>query len=147
VKIAVINGPNLNLLGTREPDVYGRTPLAEIERMVRARAAKHDVEIAWFQSNHEGELVEVVQGLADTADGALVNAAALTHTSLAVRDALLAVNIPFVEVHLSNIFAREEKRRHSVLADLAAGVIVGFGPQSYLLGLEALVGHLANRGG
>jgi len=143
VRVAVLNGPNLNLLGTREPHIYGRTALADIERMVRQRASRHGAEISWHQTNHEGKFVELIQSLPGSADGALINAAALTHGSLAVRDALLAVQIPFVEVHLSNIFAREPARRHSVLADLAVGVIAGFGAESYLVGLDALVGHLS----
>ena len=145
MRVAVLNGPNLNLLGTREPDVYGTVSLAQIERQVRDRAGELGVEIAWSQTNHEGEFVDLVQGLAGSADGALVNAAALTHTSLALRDTLLAVQIPFVEVHLSNIFAREEERRRSLIADLAVGVIAGFGARSYLLGLDALVAHLQHR--
>jgi 3-dehydroquinate dehydratase-2 len=140
--IAVLNGPNLNLLGQREPEVYGRTTLAEIERMVRDAARTHDAEIEWFQTNHEGALVDAVQGLRGRVDGALVNAASLTHSSLALRDAVLAVRVPFVELHLSNIFAREPERRHSVIADLALGLITGFGAQSYLLALQALVGRL-----
>jgi len=147
VKIAVLNGPNLNLLGTREPHIYGSTGLAEIERLVRSRADECGIEVAWSQTNHEGELIELIQGLPGNVDGALINAAALTHTSIAVRDTVLAVNIPFVEVHLSNIFAREEERRSSLLADLAVGVVAGFGARSYLLGLQALVGHLSDRGG
>jgi 3-dehydroquinate dehydratase II len=143
--IAVLNGPNLNLLGQREPEVYGRTTLAEIERMVRDAAQSHGVEIEWLQTNHEGQLVDAVQGLRGRVDGALVNAAALTHSSLALRDAMLAVRVPFVELHLSNIFAREPERRHSVIADLAIGLVTGFGPQSYLLALQALVSRL--RGG
>jgi len=127
MRISVLNGPNLNLLGQREPDVYGRTTLAEIE---------------WFQTNHEGALVDAVQALKGRVDGALINAAALTHSSLALRDALLAVQVPFVELHLSNIFAREPARRHSMIADLAVGMVTGFGPQSYLLALQALVGRL-----
>ena len=142
MRVSVLNGPNLNLLGQREPEVYGRTTLAEIETMVREAARGHGVEIAWFQTNHEGELVDAVQLLRGTADGALVNAAALTHSSLALRDAFLAVRVPFVELHLSNIFAREPERRHSVIADLAVGLVTGFGPQSYLLALQALVGRL-----
>jgi 3-dehydroquinate dehydratase II len=109
---------------------------------VREAARGHGVEITWFQSNHEGALVEAVQALKGTADGALVNAAALTHSSLALRDALLAVQIPFVELHLSNIFAREPERRHSMIADLAIGMVTGFGAQSYVLALQALVGRL-----
>jgi 3-dehydroquinate dehydratase II len=140
--IAVLNGPNLNLLGQREPDIYGRTTLAEIETMVRDAARSEGVDIEWFQSNHEGELVDAVQGLRGRVDGVLVNAAALTHSSLALRDAMLAVRVPFVELHLSNIFAREPERRHSVIADLAIGLVTGFGAQSYLLGLQALVSRL-----
>jgi 3-dehydroquinate dehydratase-2 len=140
--IAVLNGPNLNLLGQREPEVYGRTTLAEIEGMVRDAARTHGAEIEWFQTNHEGALVDAVQGLRGRVDGALVNAASLTHSSLALRDAVLADRVPFVELHLSNIFAREPERRHSVIADLAVGLITGFGAQSYLLALQALVGRL-----
>jgi 3-dehydroquinate dehydratase II len=142
MRIAVLNGPNLNLLGQREPEVYGRTSLAEIETMVRETASRIGVEISWFQTNHEGGMVDVVQGLRGTADGLLINAAALTHSSLALRDALLAVKVPFVELHLSNIFAREPERRRSVIADLAVGVIAGFGAQSYLLALQALADRL-----
>jgi 3-dehydroquinate dehydratase-2 len=142
MRIAVLNGPNLNLLGTREPEIYGRTTLAEIEQLVRAEAARLGAEIEWTQSNHEGALVDAVQGLRGRADGALINAAALTHSSLSLRDALLAVKVPFVELHLSNIFAREPERRHSVLADLALGMVTGFGAQSYVLALHALVGRL-----
>lgn len=145
--IAVLNGPNLNLLGEREPELYGRTTLAEIEAATRERARALGVECSWTQSNHEGELVEAIQALKGRADGAVINAAAFTHTSLAVRDALLAVRIPFVEVHLSNLFAREPERRRSVLADLAVGVVTGFGAESYRLGLEGLVGYLASRHG
>jgi 3-dehydroquinate dehydratase-2 len=143
--IAVLNGPNLNLLGQREPEVYGRTTLAEIEALVRDAARAQGADLEWFQTNHEGALVDAVQGLRGRADGALINAAALTHSSLALRDAVLGVRTPFVEVHLSNIFAREPERRHSVIADLAIGLVAGFGAQSYLLGFQALMGRL--RGG
>jgi 3-dehydroquinate dehydratase-2 len=146
VRIAVLNGPNLNLLGVREPDVYGRDTLADIERIVRERAKPAGAEITWFQTNDEGQFVEQVQGLRGAAEGALINAAAFTHTSWAIRDALLAAQVPFVEVHLSNIFAREPERRRSLLADLAVGVVAGFGARSYVLGLEALVAHLRARG-
>lgn len=142
MRIAVLNGPNLNLLGSREPAVYGRASLGDIESMVRNAAADRGVDIDWLQTNHEGALIDAVQALPGRADGALVNAGALTHTSLALRDAMLAVRIPFVEVHLSNIFAREPARRQTLLADLAIGVICGFGAQSYLLGLEAVLGAL-----
>jgi 3-dehydroquinate dehydratase-2 len=143
VRIAVLNGPNLNLLGAREPELYGRMTLGEIEAATRAQAASLGVECTWTQTNHEGELVEAIQRLRGHADGALVNAAAFTHTSLAVRDALLAAQVPFVEVHLSNIFAREPERRRSLLADLALGIVTGFGADSYRLALDGLVRHLA----
>ena len=136
--IAVLNGPNLNLLGEREPEVYGRATLAEIETRTRDRARALGVEISWQQTNHEGELVDAIQGLKGKADGLVINAAAYTHTSLAVR-------LPFVEVHLSNLFAREPERRRSMLADAAVGMVTGFGAESYRLGLEGLVGYLQAR--
>lgn len=142
MRIAVLNGPNLNLLGQREPEIYGHTSLADIERLVRQAAEGLGAEIEWLQTNHEGALVDAVQGLRGRVDGALINAAALTHSSLALRDALLAVRVPFVELHLSNIFAREPERRHSMIADLALGMVTGFGAQSYVLALQALVGRL-----
>ncbi|MFQ5702529.1 MAG: type II 3-dehydroquinate dehydratase [Gemmatimonadales bacterium] len=144
MRVSVLNGPNLNLLGIREPQVYGEERLEDIERMLRAHAESLGVEIQWSQTNHEGQLIDQIQALPAAADGALINAAALTHTSIGVRDALLAVEFPFVEIHLSNIFARDEQRRHSMIADLAVGVVAGFGARSYLLGLDALVGHLEN---
>ena len=144
MRLTVLNGPSLNLLGTREPDLYGRATLAEIEALVRAEAAGLGVAIEWFQSNHEGALIDAIQALPGRADGLILNAAGYTHTSLAIRDALQSVRVPFVEVHLSNVFAREARRRHSMMADLAVGVIAGFGPQSYLLGLRALHARLAN---
>ena len=134
MRIAVLNGPNLNLLGQREPEIYGHTSLADIERMVRQAAEGLGAEIEWLQTNHEGALVDAVQGLRGRVDGALINAAALTHSSLALRDALLAVQVP--------IFAREPERRHSMIADLALGMVTGFGAQSYVLALQALVGRL-----
>ncbi|HLB37614.1 MAG TPA: type II 3-dehydroquinate dehydratase [Gemmatimonadales bacterium] len=142
MRLTVLNGPNLNLLGTREPEIYGTATLGDLERAVRERARELGAELDWQQTNEEGRFVELVQGLAGRADGALINAAAFTHSSLAIRDALLAVRIPFVEVHLSNIFAREPERRRSVLADLAVGIVAGFGGAGYLLALEALVRHL-----
>jgi 3-dehydroquinate dehydratase-2 len=138
VRIAVLNGPNLNLLGQREPALYGHQTLAEVEAMVREEAARLDCTVSWSQSNHEGALVDAIQQLPARADGLLLNAAAYTHTSLAIRDALLAVQMPFVEVHLSNLFARERRRRDSLFADLAIGVIVGFGGFGYVLALQAL---------
>ncbi len=142
MRVAVLNGPNLNLLGSREPEHYGTERLEDIERSVRERAAELGVELDWHQTNHEGEFVDLVQGLAEGTDGAVVNAAAFTHTSLAVRDALLAVKLPFMEVHLSNIYAREPERRHSLLADMALGVIAGCGARGYVWALESLVSHL-----
>ena len=142
MRIAVLNGPNLNLLGQREPEIYGHTSLADIERLVRQAAVGLEAEIEWLQTNPEGALVDAVQALGGRVDGALINAAALTHSSLALRDALLAVRVPFVELHLSNIFAREPERRHSMIADLALGMVTGFGAQSYVLALQALVGRL-----
>ena len=147
MRIAVLNGPNLNLLGTREPELYGRETLGEIEASVRAQAEALGIDCVWTQTNHEGELVDAIQLLRGTADGALINAAAFTHTSLAVRDAVLAVGVPFVEVHLSNIFGREPERRHSLLADLALGIVAGFGADSYRLGLDGLVRRLTARRG
>ncbi len=135
------------MLGTREPEMYGRETLEEIAAAVQAQATALGVDCVWTQTNHEGELVEAIQGLRERADGALINAAAFTHTSLAVRDAVLAVGIPFVEVHLSNIFAREPERRRSLLADLALGMVAGFGADSYRLGLDGLVRRLRARRG
>ncbi len=143
--ISVINGPNLNLLGVREPERYGTATLEQIEARVRARARELGAEIGWMQSNHEGALVDAVQALRGVADGALVNAAAYTHSSIALRDALLSVKVPFVEVHLSNLWAREPMRHTSLIADLAVGVVAGFGADSYLLGLEGLTAALSKR--
>ena len=145
MRVSVLNGPNLNLLGSREPEVYGTARLTDIEQAVRERAEAGGAEVSWYQTDHEGEFVDLIQVLASSADGALINAAALTHTSLAVRDALLATTVPFVEVHLSNIFAREEERRKSLIADLALGLVTGFGAQSYLLGFDALIVYLEAR--
>ena len=143
--VAVLNGPNLNLLGVREPERYGTRTLEQIEASVRVRARALLAEISWFQSNQEGALVDAIQAWRGVADGALVNAGGYTHTSVAIRDALMAVRVPFVEIHLSNVWAREEFRRRSLLSDIALGVVAGFGEDSYLLGLEALVRSI--RGG
>jgi 3-dehydroquinate dehydratase II len=140
LRIAVVHGPNLNLLGTREPEVYGRATLAEIDAALARLAGELGARTEPFQSNHEGALVDFVQGCG--ADGLVVNAGAYTHTSIALRDALAGVARPYVEVHLSNVFARERFRHRSHLAAGAVGVVSGFGPSSYLLGLRALVEHL-----
>jgi 3-dehydroquinate dehydratase II len=142
LRVAVLNGPNLNLLGLREPSIYGPHTLAEIERLTREEAARLGCVLSWSQTNHEGALVDAIQQLPGRADGLVLNAGAYTHTSLAIRDALLAVRIPFVEVHLSNLFAREPRRRRSLFADLALGVVTGFGALGYPLALEALYRHL-----
>jgi 3-dehydroquinate dehydratase-2 len=139
MKALFLNGPNLNLLGTRQPEVYGRQTLADIEALVRARAAELGVEIDFRQSNHEGELVTWIQEARGRFDAIVLNAAAYTHTSVALRDAIAAVSIPTVEIHLSNIHAREEFRHRSLIAPVCRGQISGFGFQSYLLGLQAVV--------
>lgn len=143
-RIVVFNGPNLNLLGSREPAIYGTATLADIESAVVTRAGELGVQVRFLQSNHEGELVDAIQQARAESDGAIVNLGAYTHTSLAIRDAFLAAPIPFVEVHLSNLFRREEARHRSVIADLAIGMITGFGARGYVLALEALVAGLAH---
>jgi 3-dehydroquinate dehydratase-2 len=143
VKIQVLHGPNLNLLGTREPETYGSETLAEIEERLRGLARELGAEVEFFQSNSEGALVDAVQECRGRFDGMVINPAAYTHTSVALRDALLAVGIPFVEVHLSNVHAREPFRRCSLLADIAVGTVAGFGPTSYALGLHGLLTHLS----
>lgn len=143
-RILVLNGPNLNLLGSREPAIYGNVTLAGIETNLRGFAAEIGVELEFVQSNHEGELVDAIQQARERFDGAIVNLGAYTHTSLAIRDAFLAAPLPFIEVHLSNIFRREEARHHSVIADLAVGMITGLGAQGYLLALDAIVMAIGN---
>lgn len=144
MKIAVINGPNLNLLGTREPSVYGTTTLDEIEENLRRVAVEIGADVSFTQLNGEGEIVEAIHALRGVADGALVNAGAYSHTSLAIRDALAGVAVPFVEVHLTNIFAREPARRRSALADAALAVVCGFGADGYELALRGLVRRLSH---
>src|SRR5512138_257067 len=143
--ILLVNGPNLNLLGEREPAVYGRTTLREIEDMVRHAAAGWKVEVVAFQSNHEGELVDFIQEHRKRARGIILNPGALTHTSYALHDAIKAVDLPAIEVHLSNVHAREEFRRHSVVAPACRGQISGLGPRGYLLAAEWLCAETVKR--
>jgi len=141
MRILFLNGPNLNWLGRREPEIYGRTSLAEIEAAVRQRAAERGVEVEFRQTNSEGQLVDWIQQAAGEFDAVVLNAGAYTHTSIALRDAIAATGIPTVEIHLSNVHAREEFRRHSRIAPVCRGVICGFGATSYLLGLEAVIAN------
>lgn len=142
MKILVINGPNLNMLGRRDPGTYGGTPLAEIEGRIMETAGELGVEVELFQSNHEGAIVDFVQQSADEASGIIINAGALTHYGLSMRDALADAGLPVVEVHISNIHAREEFRRHSVIAPLAVGQIAGLGWRGYEYGLRFMVEHV-----
>jgi 3-dehydroquinate dehydratase-2 len=139
MKILFLNGPNLNLLGTREPEVYGRTTLKDIEAKVRERAAKFGAEIDFRQSNVEGELVAWIQQSKGNCNVIVINAAAYTHTSIALRDAISAVGVPTIEIHLSNVHAREEFRHKSLIAPVCRGLILGFGADSYILAVEAAV--------
>ncbi len=139
MQVLVLHGPNLGRLGRREPEIYGRTTLAEIDQRLQQLALELGLEVDFVQSNHEGELIDRVEE-SEHVDAFLVNAGALTHTSVALRDALAGSGKPFVEVHLSNVFAREDFRARSLLADVAVGLVCGFGPDAYLLGLRALAG-------
>lgn len=136
-KVLVLHGPNLNLLGNRETDIYGAATLESINAELKTRATKLGLELAIFQSNHEGELVEAIQKARGNADVIIINPAAYTHTSVAIRDALAASALPAIEVHLSNIYKREEFRHHSMVAPVALGQVAGFGPASYYLALQA----------
>ncbi|ETX07680.1 MAG: 3-dehydroquinate dehydratase [Candidatus Entotheonella gemina] len=140
--ILVIHGPNLNLLGTREPGIYGAATLPEINRRLQREAEEAGHTLSFFQSNHEGAIVDYIQQQGREADILIINPGAYTHTSVAIRDAILAVALPAIEVHLSNIHQREPFRRHSYLSDICIGQVVGFGPQSYSLALQAACTHL-----
>lgn len=140
--ILVINGPNLNLLGSRETKIYGKTTLGEINQMIKNLAGKLKVKVDFFQSNHEGEIVDKIGQARNKYDGIIINPAAYTHTSVAIRDAIAAVKLPVIEVHLSNIYSREDFRHSSLTAPVCLAQISGFGPESYLLALEGLVSYL-----
>jgi 3-dehydroquinate dehydratase-2 len=145
VRIAVLNGPNLNLLGTREPDLYGRETLGDVERSLRSVAGEMDAELEFAQHNGEGDLIEAIHRLRGRVDGVVINAGAYTHSSLAIRDALTAIAVPFVEVHITNVYAREPERRHSMLAPAAVGLVCGLGTYGYELALRGLARSLAAR--
>jgi 3-dehydroquinate dehydratase-2 len=144
-KILIINGPNLNLLGQREPELYGRATLTEINQELTLLAKKLGLSVDFFQSNHEGELIEAIQGVDREYDGAILNAAAYTHTSLAIRDAVLAIDKPVIEVHLTNPSGRDDFRKRSYLSGAAVGVVAGFGSRSYELALYWFAGLKAER--
>jgi len=140
--LLLINGPNLNLVGKREPSIYGSQTLEDIQEQLLNLASELDAKLQFFQSNSEGEMIDCIQQSVGSIDGILINAGAYTHTSIALRDALLGVAIPFVEVHLSNIYSREDFRHKSFLSDKALGLVCGFGPNSYQLALQGIVSYL-----
>lgn len=141
-RLLILNGPNLNLLGTRQPEVYGRTTLSDIESMCRAHAETRGVEIDFDQSNHEGALIDAIHAAKSRSAGIILNAGAYTHTSIALMDALASVELPAIELHLSNVHAREDFRHRSYIARVAIGVICGFGARGYTLAMDALLSHL-----
>lgn len=141
--ILVLNGPNLNLLGTRQPEVYGHSTLADIETLCRAHGASRGADVAFEQSNHEGALIDHIHAAKGTHDGIVFNAGAYTHTSIALMDAIASVELPCVELHLSNVHAREEFRHRSYIARVCVGVICGFGAAGYPLAMDALLAHVA----
>ena len=145
MRIAVLNGPNLNLLGTREPALYGRETLGDIERTLHSVASDVGAQLEFGQHNGEGDLIDAIHALRGRVDGIVINAGAYTHTSLAIRDALTAVAVPFVEVHITNVYAREPERRHSMLAPAAVGVVCGLGAYGYELALRGLARSIAAR--
>ena len=142
--ILLINGPNLNLLGTREPEIYGSKTLSQVESELLEVADKNKINLECFQSNHEGEIIDKIQKSINIIQGIIINAGAFTHTSIAIRDSLIGSNIPFVEVHISNIFNREDFRKESFLSDKAIGLISGFGVNGYFLALDGIMGYLNN---
>ena len=144
MNILLINGPNLNLLGTREPEIYGNKTLNDIENDLTKVAKEKSINLECFQSNHEGEIVDKIQSSVRNIHGILINAGALTHTSISIRDALIGSQIPFVELHISNIFSREEFRKESFLTDKAIGIISGFGITSYFLALDGIIEFLSS---
>ena len=145
MKILIIHGPNLNMLGKREPAIYGASTLQEINRVLIEEAKRLDVKTDMFQSNSEGEIVSRIQDAMKKSDGILINPGAYTHTSIAIRDAILSAGLPAVEVHISNIYKREDFRQKSYISGVAVGVVSGFGADSYILGLKGLVNHLKGR--
>ena len=138
IKVSLIHGPNINLLGSREPQVYGRDSFDEINRRIKARGQQLDLEVRIFQSNHEGEIIDAIQDARTWADGVVINPGAFTHYSYAIRDAITAVRLPTIEVHLTNVHAREEFRHHSVIGAVVTGQIIGLGTMGYSLALEAI---------
>lgn len=145
MKIAVVNGPNLNLLGTREPALYGRETLDDVERALRGVATEIGAELQFAQHNGEGEIIDAIHALRGKVDGVVINAGAYTHSSLAIRDALAAIAVPYVEVHVTNVYAREPERRHSMLAGSAVGIVAGLGAYGYELALRGLTRKIAAR--
>ena len=145
MNILLINGPNLNLLGTREPEIYGNKTLSDIEQDLNLTAKSKGTILECFQSNHEGEIVDKIHDSVNSIQGILINAGAFTHTSISIRDALIGSKIPFVELHISNIFSREEFRKESFLTDKAIGIVSGFGISSYSLALEGIIGYLSSK--
>ena len=145
MRIAVVHGPNLGLLGRREPEIYGSRTLPEIDASLRSLAEESGVELEIFQSNHEGEILDFLEAIRDRVEGVLINPAGLTHTSVCLRDALVALGLPVVEVHLSNTASRESFRRRSLIAPVAVGTVAGFGENSYYLGLRGLIARLVDQ--
>jgi 3-dehydroquinate dehydratase-2 len=144
MKILIIHGPNLNMLGKREPEIYGATTLGEINTALSTKAKELGAEVSFFQSNSEGEIVSSIQDSMSEFDGIVINPGAYTHTSVAIRDAILSSGLPVVEVHISNIYKREDFRQKSFISDVSLGVISGFGVNSYMLGLSGLIDHLSD---